>query len=262
MKDVVCRQRITRYVRNSGCLEMEDLVVSEQALTVYLNGSNLVTLLCTPAHLHDLTVGYLASEGFIDRWEDIKTIELDKASGEIRVDTRPGQRNEDGVEIKRYLTTGCGKGVAFGQLTDPGDYLELARDYRTYPESILNMMKDLLDTSGLHRETGGVHTAALGGDATLLLKRDDIGRHNAVDKVLGHCIRHQVKTGDKVLVISGRISAEIVLKTAKRGMQLIISKSAPTDMAIDIADRLGLTLVGFARGNRFNIYTHPYRVLG
>lgn len=261
VKEIVTTQKIGRFDFDSGYVEVEDVVVSEQPLTIYLNGNDLVTLLCTPEHLEDLTVGYLASEGFITALDEIEELELNGVSGEILVKLKGSRDIAEKTFLKRYLTTGCGKGVSFYQLSDARLSKELPRDYRVEPALIISMMKDLQGNSALHRETGGVHTVALGQDGVLLLQRDDIGRHNAVDKVLGYCLRNKVKTGDKVLLISGRVSSEITLKAVKMGIQVLVSKSAPTDMAIEFAKKLGLTLVGFTRGRRFNIYAHSYRVV-
>ncbi len=260
MKKVTTTQKIGRFDLNYGYSEVEDLVVCEQPLTIYLNGNDLVTLLCTPEHLEDLTVGYLVSEGLITALEEIDYLKLDAASEKISVNLKGAGNIEDKIFVRRYLSTGSGKGVSFDQLSDTRSSKELARDYRVQPVFIIDMMKALQDNSDLFRKTGGVHTAALGQDGVLMLQRDDIGRHNAVDKVLGYCFRNRIETRDKVLVISGRVSSEITLKTVRMGIQVLVSKSAPTDMAIQFAEKIGLTLVGFTRGKRFSVYSHSYRV--
>ena len=208
-----------------------------------------------------MTIGYLASEGFITAMDDILEPTLNGEAGEILV-TLKGSRNiTRETFLKRYVTTGSGKGVSFDQLADARLSKELSRDYRIEPATIIRMMKNLQENSVLHRDTGGVHTVALGQNGMLIIQRDDIGRHNAVDKVFGYCLRNKVKTGDKVLLISGRVSSEITLKAVKMGIQVLVSKSAPTDMAIEFAENVGLTLVGFTRGRRFNIYSHSYRIV-
>jgi len=261
MKEIVTTRKIGRYDLNHGFEELEDVVVTEQALTIYVNGHELVTLLCTPEHLEDLTVGYLASEGFITAADDIVELKLNRVTGESLVALKGPRDITEKTFLKRYVTTGCGKGVSFYQFADARLSKELPGDYRIEPPSIIGMMKSLQENSRLHRETGGVHTVAIGQDGMLLIQRDDIGRHNAVDKVFGYCLRNKLKTGDKALLVSGRVSSEITLKAVKMGIQVLISKSAPTDMAIEFAEKLGLTLVGFTRGRRFNVYSHSYRVV-
>jgi FdhD protein len=261
MKEIVTNRKIGRFDLDNGYTQIEDVVVTEQALTVCINGQNLVTLLCTPEYLEDLTVGYLASEGFITTWDDLEELSVNRTTGESRVTLRGSQGEAEKTFLQRYVTTGAGKGVSFSQLSDPRLSKELPGDYRAEPTDIISMMKTLQESSALHRDTGGVHTVALGQNGVLHLQRDDIGRHNAVDKVFGYCLRNKIMTGDKVLLISGRVSSEIALKAVKMGIQILVSKSAPTDMAIGFAERLGLTLVGFTRGRRFNIYSHSYRVV-
>jgi FdhD protein len=259
-KEIVTTRKIARFDMNRGLTELEDVVVSEQALTIHVNGSELVTLLCTPEHLGDLAIGYLAGEGFIKDPDDIMELKVNQETGECMVLLKGSHSITERTYLKRYVTTGCGKGISFYQLADARLSKELPRDYRLQPAMIIDMMRTLLENSNLHRDTGGVHTVALGQNGRLLIQRDDIGRHNAVDKVFGYCLRNNVNTEDKALVISGRISSEIALKAVKMRIQILISKSAPTDMAIEFAEDLGLTLVGFTRGSRFNIYTHSYRI--
>jgi FdhD protein len=122
------------------------------------------------------------------------------------------------------------------------------------------MVHDLDKQSLTFRKTGGVHSAALGNQRELVVRYEDIGRHNAVDKVMGYAFLHQIPLQDKCLILSGRISTEIVLKVALNGIAVIVSRSAPTLQAVKMAERLGLTIIGFARGNRFNVYTHGERV--
>ncbi len=260
-KEVVTTRKIARFDINRGLTELEDVVVGEHPLTIHVNGSELVTLLCTPEHLEDLAVGYLAGEGFIKDNNDVKELKVNPETGECMVLLKGSHSITERTHLKRYVTTGCGKGISFYQLADARLSKELPRDYRLKPAMVIDMMRALLGNSNLHRETGGVHTVALGQDGRLLIQRDDIGRHNAVDKVFGYCLRNNIKTEDKALVISGRVSSEIALKAVKMRIQILISKSAPTDMAVEFAEELGLTLIGFTRGNRFNIYSHPFRVV-
>ena len=112
----------------------------------------------------------------------------------------------------------------------------------------------------LFKQTGGVHIAAICDSDNFMLTRMDIGRHNALDKIYGHCLKNDITVKDKVIVFSGRISSEILLKVAKIGCEIVLSKSAPTELAIKLADELGITAVGFIRGQSFNVYSHPERI--
>jgi len=114
--------------------------------------------------------------------------------------------------------------------------------------------------SELYRATGGVHSAALCDNRALLIFSEDIGRHNAIDKIFGKCLIEGIQTDNRVIITSGRISSEILLKIAKRNIPIIVSRSAPTSLAVKLANKLGITLIGFARGKRINIYTNDWRV--
>ena len=134
---------------------------------------------------------------------------------------------------------------------DPGTY---------YAEQILVLMEKHLSSSQLHTQTGGVHLMSLASNNELLVTREDIGRHNAVDKLYGYCLLNEVECRDKVFLSSGRISNEIIQKLAKMGIKVAVSRAAVTTMAQEVAERCGITVIGFARGKRFNIYSHPERV--
>ena len=128
------------------------------------------------------------------------------------------------------------------------------------PEECFFLMKEMDKSAEMFRTTGGVHNAALCDRDGIVLSRMDIGRHNALDKIYGFCLKNNISVRDKVIVFSGRISSEILLKVAKIGCEVILSKSAPTELALELAEELGITTVGFIRGNSFNLYTHPERI--
>ena len=122
------------------------------------------------------------------------------------------------------------------------------------------MVKKFQMKSELYKTTGGTHSAALSDGENILIFHEDIGRHNAVDKVIGDAFLQQIRLDDKILITSGRVSSEILLKVAKGGIPLLVAISAPTDMAVELANKLGITLIGFARGKRMNVYTHEERI--
>jgi FdhD protein len=130
------------------------------------------------------------------------------------------------------------------------------------PEQCHNLMKQLQESSSHFQLTGGVHNAGLCTSDGIVVSRTDIGRHNALDKLFGYCIMNRILLKDKIIVFSGRISSEVLLKAAKIGVGIILSKSAPTNLALDLAEDLGITAVGFIRGNGFNVYTHQERIQG
>lgn len=242
-----------------GCREeMTDPVVVEAPLTIFFNERELVTLLCTPEYLDELAVGFLYSEGLMAAREDFRSVRVDAGRGLAWVDGKEkvlaGQ-----TFLKRYITTGCGKGTSFYNFHDTTSR-PVTGDVKVSAEALLALMRRVQQGSELFARTGGVHSAALCSIDDIVLFRDDIGRHNAADKIIGRCFLDGVPVGDKIFISSGRISSEILLKTAKAGISVLVSRSAPTALAIEIAEQFGVTVVGFARGSRFNIYTHPQRI--
>lgn len=248
-------QRITDRER----IETEDTVVREFPLTIILNNQELVTLLCSPAKLKYLALGFLASEGLIKSKADVKSLLLDDRRGVARVETTGATAMEQGSVFKRFITTGCGKGAAFYSPADVGQ-AKVESGVSISPERVFSLMKEFQARSEVFQETGGVHSAALSDGERILMFCEDIGRHNAIDKIFGECLWEGIPTPDRVILTSGRISSEILFKVAKRGIPILISRSAPTDLAVKTAQDLGITVIGFARGRRMNVYSYPQRV--
>jgi FdhD protein len=232
----------------------------EFPLTIILNGEQLVTVLCSPGDLEALAVGFLYSEGMIRTKEEITGLTLDGERGVIRIRT-VGDKTADGkLFMKRVLTTGCGRGMAFYSYADLDRKKKVQSDLRVTPETVLSLSKRFQGASELYRTTHGVHSAALCDVREILVFAEDIGRHNAVDKVLGRCLREGISISNRILITSGRISSEILFKTAGSGIPVLVSKSAPTDMGVDLARELGITLIGFVRGGGMNIYAGEERI--
>lgn len=261
---VISQRSILKYSKNEGMHEVADTVATEYPLTLKVNGQELVTMVCTPDHLEDLAVGYLASEGLIKHYADITRIRVDKKGGFIHVESAHVNPLYNQLQNKRYLTSCCGgsrQGFVFAQDAMAAKSMKKRKTVQIKPEECFIYMKELQESADTFKETGGVHNAALCDKNGMILSRMDIGRHNALDKIYGYCLREQVSLEGKFLVFSGRISSEILLKTAKIGCELVLSKSAPTERALELAEELGITTVGFIRGQTLNIYTWPDRIL-
>lgn len=241
--------------------DFHDLLVEETPLTIYFNDKEMVTLLCTPQYLDDLAVGFLVSEGFIRHREDLVEAKADYQKGTAYVVTSGSSLIAEKTFLKRYITTGCGKGTSFYNVMDAKLSKVADTGLRITSPEILNLAKEVSNNSELFMKTGGVHSTALCSAKEILIFREDIGRHNATDKIVGKCFREGISLHDKILFTTGRISSEILIKVAKMGIGLIISHSAPTALAVEIARETGVTIVGFVRGNRFNVYTSPERVV-
>jgi len=248
--------RITGEGRNRD----EGLLAREFPLTVVLNNEELVTLLCSPSDLKYLAVGFLYSEGLLSNKEDIKKLVADEQNGIIRIETtRIKESNPD--LFRRILTSACGRGISFYSETDTTSY-RVTSDIKIPAEAVFNLVNQFQHESHLYSATRGVHSAALCDSKSLLVFSEDIGRHNAIDKIFGRCLLEDIPISDRIIITSGRISSEILHKVAKRGIPIVISISVPTNLAVRIAEDLGITLVGMVIGKRrMNVYCHHWRVI-
>ena len=232
----------------------QDVIVVEHELEIVWNGRSVVRLACTPQHLAELTCGFLLTSGYLNQSSDIADLRLSETGEHGEVETHPGA-----------ITTLFDRPVqSDGCLSRPVPRLRelpvVSSSLRMEPAAISAAMRHLQDGSPLFRETGGAHVAALAHlDGTLAVVREDIGRHNAVDKVAGTTLLSGVSGA--ALVLSGRISSDIVQKVARMRLPLVISRSAPTQAAVALARKSQLTLIGFARGQRFNVYCHEERIV-
>jgi len=235
----------------------KDLVAVEEALTLNVDGRELVTLLYTPPMALELTLGYLFSEGLIKRKEDVSS--LVRRRGSVMVELSRGLPKTKSPAA-RTLASGCGGGSTFIYPHGIRDIKKIRTNIILPQESILDLASEFRKKSELFEATGGVHSAGLSDGKEFLAFADDIGRHNAVDKVIGVCLVEGVRPEGSILFSTGRISSEILLKCARMGIPVVVSRSAPTSLAVSLGERLGVTVLGFVRGRRMNIYTHPERI--
>lgn len=249
MKPVVTKRKILQF-KNGEASSAEDTIVTELPVTIKINGEEFVTMVCSPEYIEDMVVGYLASEGIIRNYKDIKDIWVQEDGSYVHVTTdrlNPLFRN---LQNKRYITSCCGmsrQGFVFASDALTAKSMNDVR-VKVTPQDCFRLMREMQSGAGVFQETGGVHNAALCDVNGIVLSRMDIGRHNALDKIYGYCLRNNIFIGNKIIVFSGRISSEILLKVAKIGCEIVLSKSAPTEFALQSAEELGITTVGFIRG--------------
>jgi FdhD protein len=250
--DGTSRHRVLK-IKGKGIDEVKDLVAQETRLMVSVNGKHVLSLYCTPLMVRELVVGLLMTEGVAD---GICTERMSIIYGEeISVDVlAEGEVRTEGASI----TSGCVGGITFQK-----KHTGMAKKDRSSIASgkLLGLFRKFHDRSELYNTTGCIHSAALSDGDELLCFAEDIGRHNAVDKVIGYCILEGLDFRGKVMLASGRLSSEIVSKCAKWGIPMVVSRTAPTALALRIAEESGVTVVGFLRGKRMNVYTHPERVV-
>ncbi|MDR1650160.1 MAG: formate dehydrogenase accessory sulfurtransferase FdhD [Synergistaceae bacterium] len=250
-------------INGSETMPADDMVAVEQPLTVYLNGREFMTIVHSPGQERELIVGLLASEGIIRGLPDVRGISIDSSQGTAFVETSPDVSPGEANFMKRYFSSCCGRSRASfyfvndartaGVRTSFGDLRVSSGDVSRYME--------MLDAeSVLFRRTGGVHGGALTSDGRLGSIAFDIGRHNVLDKLYGSALSNGGDLSRQIIVFSGRIASEIVIKTGKMGCPIIAGAGAPTNLAIELARKLGVTVIGFVRRNRMNVYSYPERI--
>ena len=252
-------KNVKRY-REGSFEDIEISLVRETPLTVFLNGKEVVTLLCLGDHLKELALGFLGSEGFIERYSDVRSVKVDEEKGTAEIETVLENPLVAGLFEKRTITSGCGKGSTFYNVMDAFKCKKIESDIKIRPAYLLDLMKKLHEKSDLYKETHGVHNAALADLSGMLVMREDIGRHNAVDKINGYSLLNNIRMANKILITTGRVSSEILIKTGKMGIPVILSRSVPTGLAVSIAEEVGITIAGFARGGSLSIYSHGERM--
>jgi FdhD protein len=236
----------------------ESGVPREEAVTITLNGREFITLLATPADRAALAVGFLFDEGILDTIDQLLSCE-ETVEG-VRVEARDIDLSTRLFE-RRVLTSGCGKAFAFASALDAftADGRRLPEEMPWVKASVLHQAVGSVYSGGsLYRTTRGTHAAALVDTAGAIVTMvEDIGRHNAVDKVVGRRLLHGASLEGMFIVVTGRISSDMVGKIAKTPIPLVVSKSVPTSMALEYAERLSLCVVGRARGRGLTVFTHP-----
>jgi FdhD protein len=241
--------------------ELVDHIAAETAFTLYVNGNVLVSLLCTPTELDTMAVGFLISEGLLSKRRALLSLAVDEKISTVSVEIKDLPENWETMFHKKTITSGCGKGITFTEASDLDGISADREAVRLKPQTVVDLLKSFRNISGLYAQTGGVHSAALANtEGEILLFSEDIGRHNAVDKLIGKAFLANIPLRDKVLLSSGRVSGEIMTKVIRSRIPVLISRTAPTCMSITSAEDHGVTLIGFARGKRMNVYTHPTRI--
>jgi FdhD protein len=262
LKPIEVKREILRF-RNGQIEHVEDDIVTEFPVTVKINGEELVTMVCTPEYIEDMVIGFLASEGIIRKYEDIEEIWIQEREGFVHVKSTKVNPYYTNFQSKRYITSCCGmsrQGFVFVNDALTAKKMDDIRVTLSF-EDCFRLMNDMQQAAATFHHTGGVHNAALCDVNGIVVSRMDIGRHNALDKIYGHCLKNDIPVDDKIIVFSGRISSEILLKVAKIGCEVILSKSAPTELALELAEQLGITTIGFIRNQALNVYTYPKRIV-
>ena len=256
---------------------LEDRITEEISLRLLTGQRRIAELMCSPGDLEDLVRGFFYTNGFIRSADQIRRIVINRATGSAFIELAPDV-DVGSFRLSGVIGSACGSALPLEEETgrqdedEPGlapapavvaDTADLRAGegkIRVGSSRISALMEEFRGRSELHRQTGGVHAAALADGEGLLVFREDIGRHNAVDKVIGAYLLQGNDFADKLLLSSGRLSSEILHKAAACGAPIVVSRSAPTDRCVALARERGITLIGFARGRRMNIYSGGERI--
>jgi FdhD protein len=250
------------YVRFVGA-QPEDVdagVIGEIRFTIFVEDRELVTLMCSPWQLRPLVVGFLYLEGLIESVDDLEMLRV--CLEDRLADVRLANGFPD-VPPRKILTSGCTGGISFGKYLDDIEQFRIPEDdIRVEPATLYELLRALYDNSSLYRQSGGVHTAifAEAGASSPRFVAEDIGRHNTVDKLQGMALLDQVPSAGGVVLASGRISSEMLFKSAIMGVPVVGSRTSPTNLALAVAERLNITVCGYLRQGSMNVYTHPERI--
>jgi FdhD protein len=247
----------TTYVLYKGntASAVDSGVIEEALVCIFINGQELATFMCTPHNLEELAIGFLRSEGFIQSLADIEILHL-SASGSC-VDIWLGDLSFNPPK-RRIVTSGCGGGVTFDDLSQRHPPLNTAMTVT--PAQVSALIHKLHQAAELYNEVRGVHTSALSDGQELLLVAQDVGRHNTIDRLWGQALQQGVETEGRILLASGRISSEMINKAAKMKIPLIISRTSPTSLSVELGRAWNITVIGYARGNTFRVYSAPERI--
>jgi len=245
----------------------KDLVAEETPLHVFLNQTHYVTILCLPTQLKELAVGYLLSEGVLKSVDEIKEVRLGKA-GRCQIRLKPEVNMEKRVSITqpftRLVLSACGSPDYWpiSKLIDRLDLHKLPVGFTVKAGVVSEAVRWLNILAETFRKTGGVHVAALYlQNGELITYAEDVGRHNAVDKVIGSAVLRKLDFSNCFLASSGRLTGDIVLKAARVGIPVVASLTAAVSSGVEAAKRTGQTLIGFVRGTRMNVFTYPERII-
>jgi len=248
------------YVTHGQKTTKNEPVIREAPFTIIFNDKELATLQCTPSGLVYLAVGFLLSQGLLKQKEDIQQMVVNEEG--IRVDAKVTSLEMEFLTPRRLIGSASASVIPSYQAMDAQDMATVDSDVQVYRSTLFRLMKEFEQRSSLYKETRGNHSCALyNTEGAIEAFAEDIGRHNAVDKVFGECLLRDIPTGDKILVTSGRISSEILIKVAKRKTPFIVSLGAPTSLSISLAKNLGVTVISFVRGEGLAVYTGSQRVI-
>ncbi len=245
-------ERLTTTVTgvDEGGNGIEISVVTEHPLTLYLNSQEIVTMMTIGDFPELLAVGYLVNQNMLHQGDKVTAIDVDDELDVVVVRTDQETNFEDKLR-KKTLTSGCAQGTVFGDMMEKFEEADLS-DHATLKTSTLaTLLKQINTLPSLYLKAGAIHGCALWQEGETKLYMEDVGRHNAVDKIAGYMFLHNIDGNDTALYTTGRLTSEMVIKTVQMGIPILVSRSGFTAWGVELARKIGLTLIGRAKGKRF-----------
>lgn len=241
--------------RKSEAIEANTIVETPVSLTV--NGQVWTTFMCTPVHLEALMVGFLFNEGIIHNMDEVEDVRICEHGDNVDVWLAHDAPKPDSWT----RTSGCTGGVTAVASIERPQPVTVSDEFNLSPGQVNGLVEMLFEAQELYRETGGVHTSALSDGDRVIMSAEDIGRHNTLDKIAGLCLMAKTWPEKRVIITTGRISSEMLQKAVRMGAKIIASRTSPSSLSIELAEAWGITLIGYARRNKFNLYAAPERIL-
>jgi FdhD protein len=244
------------WALNADCADVvQGGVIEEMILSLYVNGQEIATLMCSPVDQEALALGFLFNEGVIQSINEVRVLRSNPARTSVDVFLKFPLFD---TPRRMVLTSGCGGGITFEHLAQ--DYPALESSLVVTPQVILDRMHDLNHSAALYQQVRGVHTSILAAPDRLLVTAEDIGRHNTIDKLAGKALQAKIPMRDTLLVTSGRVSSEMLNKARRMQIPIVASRTAPTSISVKLAQAWNICVVGYVRQNGMRVYTHPQRL--
>jgi len=253
---IVKRKILKIDFKNDKKTEEEDFIAVDKPINIFVNGDYFVTLMATPRNIQELAIGHLVGEGIINSLKDIEYVSVKGKNVNLRTKAKI---QLEVTKFPKIIPTACGTSGDVIKILGSSRVLKIEEKFDA--KNILEAFSKLYASSKIFKKSGGVHAAALftqGGELKFCM--EDVGRHNAIDKVIGKGLIEGANFKRTFMVSTGRLPGDAVVKCARAGIPLVASKAAPLESGVIAAEMLGLTLIGFVRGNRLNVYTSPRRV--
>jgi len=230
--------------------------IVEMPVSLTVNGKVWLTFMCTPVDLEALAVGFLYNEGIIESMDEVEDVRVCEHGDNVDV-----WLNHDAEQpVSWRKTSGCTGGVTAVDLLAKPNVSFGTNRLEVQPDAVGQIVEMLFEAQLLYRETGGVHTSVLSDGEKAVVSAEDIGRHNTLDKIAGLCLMQNILPEKRILITTGRISSEMLQKAARMDVPILISRTSPSSLSIEMAERYGITLIGYARKHRFNVYSNVQRI--